>query len=55
MSSKQKKYSSEFKTKVVLELLTEDLTLGQICSKWEVTNKSVTAWKNISGKCKYSF
>ena len=45
MSSKQKKYSSEFKTKVVLDLLTEELTLGQVCSKWKVTNKSATVWK----------
>lgn len=45
MSAKQPKYSADFKTKVVLDLLSEDLTLGQICSKYSVTNKSVLAWK----------
>lgn len=45
MSAKQPKYSADFKTKVVLDLLSGDLTLGQICSKYSVTNKSVLAWK----------
>ena len=45
MSKKQQKYTAEFKAKVVLDLLSEDLTLGQICTKYNVTNKSVSMWK----------
>ena len=47
MSTKQKKYSAEFKAKVVLDLLSGDLTLGQVCAKYSVTNKSVAAWKKV--------
>ena len=47
MSAKQKKYSAEFKTKVVLDLLSGDLTLGQVCAKYSVTNKSILAWKKM--------
>ena len=45
MSKKQQKYTAEFKAKVILDLLSEDLTLGQICTKYNVTNKSVSMWK----------
>ena len=47
MSTKQKKYNAEFKAKVVLDLLSGDLTLGQVCAKYSVTNKSVAAWKKV--------
>ena len=39
MSKRGKKYSADFKTKVVLELLEGDQTLNQGCSKYEVTPK----------------
>lgn len=45
MSAKLQKYSSEFKTKVVLDLLSGDLTLAEVCSKYKVTSKTVTSWK----------
>ena len=45
MSKKQQKYTAEFKAKVILDLLSENLTLGQICTKYNVTNKSVSMWK----------
>ncbi len=45
MSSKLQKYSSDFKAKVVLDLIQGDLTLAQVCAKHNLTNKSVTAWK----------
>ena len=45
MSKKQQKYTAEFKAKVILDLLSEDLTLGQICTKYNVANKSVSMWK----------
>ena len=47
MSAKQKKYNAQFKAKVVLDLLSEDLTLVQVCAKYKVTNKSVAAWKKV--------
>jgi putative transposase len=45
MSRKRKQYSAEFKTKVVLELLSEDQTVAQVASKYEITAKSLTDWK----------
>ena len=45
MSVKQRRYSAEFKTKVILDLISGDLTLGQICSKYQVSDKSVMGWK----------
>jgi len=43
--NKGKRYSSDFKAKVVVELLEGDLTLNQICSKYKLTQKSVKQWK----------
>ena len=45
MSVKKRKYSSEFKAKVVMNLISGDQTMAQICSKYQVSDKSVTAWK----------
>ena len=45
MSVKFQKYSAEFKTKVVLDLLSGDFTLAQICAKYKISNKTVTSWK----------
>ena len=45
MSKRGKKYTADFKTKVVLELLEGEQTLNQICSKYEVTPKSLKDWK----------
>jgi putative transposase len=47
MSTKQQKYSAAFKAKVVLDLLGGDKTVGQICSTYKVTSKSVLAWKKL--------
>jgi putative transposase len=47
MSKKQRKYSGDFKAKVVLELLGGDQTLGQICSKYSLVSKSVMNWKKV--------
>jgi len=43
---KGKVYSAEQKTKIVLETLKEDQTIGQIASKYEVTTKTIQNWKN---------
>ena len=41
MIKKQKSYTAEFKTKVVLELLAGDLTVSQIASKHSIIGKSL--------------
>ena len=45
MSKRGKKYTPEFKAKVVLELLSGELTLNQVSSKYGVTPKSLQEWK----------
>ncbi len=45
MSKKKKTYSAEFKSKVVLELLSEEQTIAQIASKYEISAKSLIDWK----------
>lgn len=44
---KQKKYSPEFKAKVVLELLAGDQTVAQISSKYSLVSKSLLNWKKV--------
>ena len=41
----KKSYTSEFKAKVVIELLREELTISQISSKYEVHPNQITRWK----------
>ncbi len=51
MSNKKRIYSPDFKTKVVLELLSGEKTLAQIASKYECQPenlKAVVLKKNIS-------
>lgn len=43
--SKRKRYSSEFKSRVVLEALREDGTLSEIASKYGVHPVQVAKWK----------
>ena len=38
-------FSSEEKTKIVLELIKEDSTLGQLASKYEISSKTIQNWK----------
>jgi len=45
MSRKRRTFSAEFKTKVVLELLSDEMTMAQIASKYEITAKSLADWK----------
>ena len=47
MSKKQKTYTAEFKTKIVLELLSGNQTVAQIASKYSLISK---AYK-IGKKC----
>lgn len=45
MSKRGTKYSPNFKSKVVLELLAGELTLNQVSSKYGITPKSLKEWK----------
>lgn len=45
MSKQRRQFGSEFKTKVVLELLSGEMTLNQVSSKYEVLPKSLQEWK----------
>ena len=45
MSNKKRTYSPDFKTKVVLELLSGEKTLAQVASKYDVTAASLKSWK----------
>ncbi|WP_019006582.1 transposase [Cohnella laeviribosi] len=42
---KQNRYSSEFKTKVVLEVLREEHTVNEIAAKYELSPVMVSRWK----------
>jgi len=43
----KKKYSTDYKTKVVLELFREELTVSQIASKYEVHRTQLNQWKKL--------
>jgi transposase len=43
--SKKKKWSSEAKFKIVIEVLKGDLTLNELCNKYSVAPSQVHAWK----------
>ncbi|OSS42516.1 Mobile element protein [Desulfurella amilsii] len=45
MSTKKRNYSNEFKTKIVLELLENDITINELASKYNVLPKSIQQWK----------
>ena len=47
MIQKRKKPSAAFKAKVVLEVLSADQTVNQICSKYELVPKTVHNWKKV--------
>ena len=41
----KKTYTSDFKSKVILELLREEMTLSQLSSKYEIHPNQLTRWK----------
>jgi len=43
--SKRRHYTSEFKVKVVLELLREEQTLGEIAAEYEINPNQLTRWR----------
>ena len=42
---KRNRYTSEFKAKVVLEILREDESLNQIAAKYELNPQMLSQWK----------
>ncbi|MGQ5394557.1 transposase [Paenibacillus sp. M.A.Huq-84] len=42
---KRKRYTSEFKTKVVLEVLREEQNVNEIAAKYEMSPVMVSRWK----------
>jgi putative transposase len=47
MSRKMTKYSTQFKTKIVLEVLREEKTLNEIASEYNINPKNIQNWKKI--------
>ena len=45
MSRKQKKFSAEFKAKIVSEALSGDLIISEIASKYSIISKNILNWK----------
>jgi putative transposase len=43
---KRNRYTPEFKTKVVLEVLREEQTVNEIASKYEVSPVMISRWKS---------
>jgi len=41
----KKKYKSEFKAKVVLEILREEMTVAQVSSKYEIHQSLLNKWR----------
>lgn len=42
---KRNRYTSEFKTKVVLEILREEQTVNEIAAKYEMSPVMISRWK----------
>lgn len=45
MRAKRRKLGADFKTKVVLESLKEQMTLQELASKYEVSTGQIQTWK----------
>lgn len=45
--SKKKKWSSEAKFKIVIEVMKGDTTLNELCEKYGVAPSQVHAWKKL--------
>jgi len=41
----RRKFTSEFKAKIVLEVLREERTLGEIAAEYEINPNQITNWK----------
>jgi transposase-like protein len=43
----RKNYSSEFKARIVLEMLKEELTTSQIAAKYSIHQTVLNKWRNV--------
>lgn len=43
---KRNRYTAEFKTKVVLEVLREEQTVNEIAAKYELSPEMISRWKS---------
>lgn len=43
--NKRNQYTSEFKTKIILEVLREELTINELAAKYEVNPVMISRWK----------
>ena len=50
MSTTRRKFSKEFKSKVVLESLKERVTLEVLAKKYELTPTQISTWKSLALK-----
>jgi transposase len=48
MKNSKRKHSAEFKTKVVLELLKQEETIAQICSKFSIHPTQCRKWREAA-------
>jgi len=48
MMAKQKRYTADFKAKVDLEAIREDLTTAELSKKYEVHPTMINAWKRTA-------
>ena len=46
--TKRKRYSAEFKAKVALEALREDLTTAELAKKYDIHPTMITGWKRTA-------
>ena len=45
LSRKQKKFSADFKAKIVLEALSGELTISEMASKYSIISENILNWK----------
>jgi transposase-like protein len=48
MSKEIKKYNSDFKFKVVMKYLSENYTIYQICSEYDIAKSTLHKWVNTN-------
>ena len=46
--TKRKRYSAEFKAKVALEAIREDLTTAELAKKYDIHPTMITGWKRTA-------
>ena len=47
MSKKRHRYTDEFKAKVVIEALREELTVAELASKYNIAPQNIFKWKKL--------